>query len=88
MEEGLGAKFWLWLAGVLIGGAVVLFIVLMFITRAMYAWGFFGALLALGVVCAGFAWWFDRRNKQRLDWDEENPEPREGSVPSDHMERF
>lgn len=65
-----------------------LFVILLFISHALYTWGFVGAMVALGVICVIFGWWFDRRNKRRLDWDAENPEPHEGDVPSDHMERF
>ena len=88
MEEGLGGKLWLWLAGVLIGGAVVMFVILMLISHALYTCGFVGAMVVLGLLCGIYAWVFDRRDKRRLDWESDHPEPHEGQVQSDHMERF
>jgi hypothetical protein len=35
--------------------------------RATYAWGFFGAFIALGIVLALFGWVYDRRNPRVRD---------------------
>jgi hypothetical protein len=61
-DEGLGAGFFLKIAGVCVAigiGAMVIFLIF---SRAVYAWGFFGAFIALGAVLCLFAWLYDRRN--------------------------
>jgi 4-hydroxybenzoate polyprenyltransferase len=87
-EEGIGAKFWLWLAGVLFAGAAILFVTILLFSHAIYEWGFLGGLLVFAAACVGVAWIFDRRNKRRLDWEAENPEHYEGERPNEHLERF
>ena len=69
MEE-LGFRFWVWLAAVIVGGAVALLIVLLLFSRAVYAFGFFGAFLALAVVLLLIGWIYDRRQQQKYEEDE------------------
>lgn len=61
MWDDLGAKFWLKFAGVFLVGAIVLFIFLLLFTKAVYAWGIFGAFLAIVAVALFAAWIHDRR---------------------------
>ena len=46
-------------------GAVVLFIFLIIFTKAVYAWGIFGAFVALAAIALFFAWIHDRRVQRR-----------------------
>jgi hypothetical protein len=65
MEEKLGFKFFAWLAGVIIAGGVVLLIVLLLFSRAVYAWGFLGAFLVLALILLAVGWFYDRREARR-----------------------
>jgi len=60
-EEGVGAGTWIKLVGIiiLVGLAVVLTFV--FISRALFRWGFVGGFLVVGVILLIGAWLFDRR---------------------------
>jgi hypothetical protein len=65
MEEKLGFKFFVWLAAVVIGGGLVLLIVLLLFSRAVYAWGFLGAFVVLGLILLLIGWLYDRREARR-----------------------
>jgi hypothetical protein len=60
--DDLGASFWFKMAGLLVVGAIGLFIVMIIFVKAIYAWGFLGALLALAVIALVAGWFVDRRN--------------------------
>ena len=59
---GLGTRFYLKLAGSLAVIGILVLIGLLIFWRALYAWGFFGAFLALAVVLIVVGWFYDRRN--------------------------
>jgi hypothetical protein len=61
-DEGLGAGFFLKIAGVCVGVGIIVMILFLIFWRAVYAWGFFGAFLALAAVLCLFGWLYDRRN--------------------------
>ena len=61
-REGFGTRFYLKLAGGLVAIGILLLIGLLIFWRALYAWGFFGALVALAVVLIVAGWIYDRRN--------------------------
>jgi len=63
--EDLGGRFWLWLAGVCIAGAIVLFVLTLLLLHAIYAWGIFGGLLVLAVLALSLGWIHDRREARR-----------------------
>ena len=63
--DDLGFGFWAKLAGVFVLGAIVLIFVFIFFTRAVYAWGIFGAFVALAAIALFFAWIHDRRVQRR-----------------------
>ncbi|HEY2353630.1 MAG TPA: hypothetical protein VGH79_01860 [Gaiellaceae bacterium] len=84
----MGGKFWLKLIGTILAGGAVLFIVLMILSHALYKRGLWGGLAVFCLVLIGVAWFYDRRNQRRLDWDTEHPEERLPETPSDHLERF
>jgi hypothetical protein len=60
--DDLGAKFWFKLAGVFVVGAIALFIFMFIFLKAIYAWGFLAAFLALAVLALVAGWFVDRRN--------------------------
>ena len=64
-EKGLGAGLWLKIIGIGIAAVVAALVLLFILGRAWYAWGFFGAFLAFGVVLIGIGWIYDRREKNR-----------------------
>jgi hypothetical protein len=63
--EDLGFKFWLWLAGLFVVGAIALFVFLLFLLGAIYAWGILGAFLVIAAAALVAGWFFDRRNARR-----------------------
>ena len=63
-RKGLARSFWWKFAGVMILGAIVVFIFMMIFTRVALAWGFFGALLLLGGIAILAGWIHDRRDKR------------------------
>jgi uncharacterized membrane protein len=63
--DDLGARFWLAIIGVTIAIAAAVFLILVFIGWAWYAWGLLGLLLVLGVVFAGIGLIVDRREAKR-----------------------
>jgi hypothetical protein len=66
-DEGLGAGFYFKIAGICLAIAVAAIIFMRIWWRATYAWGFFGAFIALGIVLALFGWVYDRRNPRVRD---------------------
>jgi hypothetical protein len=63
-DEGLGTGFFLKIAGVCVAVGIIVMIFFLILSRAVYAWGFFGAFLALAAVLCLFAWFYDRRNSR------------------------
>ena len=60
-DEKLGLRFWGWLAGVLVLGAIGLLVLFLILGHAFYAWGFFGGFIAVAAILLGIAWVYDRR---------------------------
>jgi hypothetical protein len=60
-DRKLGAGFWFGIVGAALGLAVVGLILFLIIDRAVYRWGFFGALVVLGGLLVLGAWIHDRR---------------------------
>jgi general stress protein CsbA len=66
-EEGLGFGFYAKMAGVVIGAGIAGLILMLILTRAAYAWGFFGAFLLIAVVLLAIGWLYDRREARRYE---------------------
>jgi hypothetical protein len=60
--EGFGLKFWASMIGIILAISVGGLIVFLIFTRAVLAWGFFGAFLALGALIVLGTWLYDRRS--------------------------
>jgi uncharacterized membrane protein len=65
MGEGLGFGFYARLAGITVAIGIACLILMLIFTRALYAWGVFGVLLALGAVLLLAGWLTDRRAQRR-----------------------
>lgn len=63
----MDAKFWLWLAAVIIGGGIAAGIIFLLVGAALVAWGVLGALVAFGALALGIAWLYDRRKAHEYD---------------------
>src|SRR6266487_2252491 len=69
VEEGLGAKFWLGMVGVILAigvGAILLF---WLVSAAAYRWGFIGGLLFFGGILLVVAAIYDRTHRRQYDDD-------------------
>ena len=63
-SKDLGRGFWLKGAGVFLLWVVIAFVILFFVTRAIYAWGLLigvGVIVAIGLFAA---WWKDRKEQE------------------------
>jgi hypothetical protein len=60
--DGLGAGFYFKIAAICLACGIAAIILLSIFWRAIYAWGFFGAFFAVGIVLILFGWIYDRRN--------------------------
>jgi hypothetical protein len=66
-DSGLGFSFWAKLAGVVVAIGIAALILLLILTRAAYAWGFFGALMVFVAILLLVAWFYDRRQIERYE---------------------
>jgi len=66
-DTGLGKHWWLMIVLLSIGGNVAPTLVLLGFTKARYAGGLVGTLLALAGVLLLFGWAFDRRDRRRRE---------------------
>lgn len=63
--EGLGARFWLSLLGIVVGAVLVGALLFIIFGWAWATWGFIGALLGISAIALTFGWIFDRREQNR-----------------------
>jgi hypothetical protein len=61
-DDGIGAGFFFKIAGICLACAIGAIILLRIFWRAIYAWGFFGGFIAIGILLILFGWIYDRRN--------------------------
>jgi hypothetical protein len=64
-ETGLGFGFYAKFAGIMIAIGIAVWIFVLIISRAIYAWGLLGMFLALTIVLLGIGWYVDRREAQK-----------------------
>jgi len=69
MEDGggLGAKFWLYVMGIVIACGVGALLVFVLFSAAWARWGILGAIIFFGVILLGAAWIYDRRHAKSYD---------------------
>lgn len=63
----MDAKFWLWMAAVIIGGGIAAAIIFLLVGAALFAWGVLGSLIAFGAIALGIAYIYDRRKQAEYD---------------------
>jgi hypothetical protein len=66
-DSGLGFSFWAKFAGVVVVFGIAAFVLLLILTRAVYAWGFFGAMMVFVAILLLIAWFYDRRHIERYE---------------------
>lgn len=54
-----------WLAGIVLLIGLITMVGFLIFTRAIYAWGIFGAFVILAVSLLLFGWFYDRRQDKR-----------------------
>src|SRR5215467_10093392 len=59
--DDFGFKFWLKVAGLFVLGAIALLVFMWIFLSAIYAWGFFAALLVLAAGALALGWIHDLR---------------------------
>ena len=67
MENRSRFRFWLTSAAAVAGIGFVAFVVFLLVTRAVYAWGFFGGFLFVAVLFLIYGFIYDRRHKRSRD---------------------
>jgi hypothetical protein len=67
--DGLGFKFWGGLIGIIVAVAVGGLVMFLIFSRAVYAWGFFGAFIVLGGIVILLAWIYDKKTQRRVGYD-------------------
>jgi hypothetical protein len=65
-EERLGARFYAGLAGVVLACGVIALVMILLFSRAVVAWGVFGAFIVLAAALLLFAWIYDRRQAREI----------------------
>jgi uncharacterized membrane protein HdeD (DUF308 family) len=73
VEEGLGAKFWFGMVGVVLAIGVGVLLLFWLVSAAWYRWGFIGGMLFFGGVLLVVAAIYDRRQRRQYEDDELTP---------------
>ena len=70
MDDGsMGGRTWIKFFAILLGVAVAVILVFIFIGNAIAKWGFVGGFIVIGVVFLFAAWLFDKREaKKNAEW--------------------
>ena len=66
-DTSLGARFWLMIVLLAVGAVAAAALFVVIFGRLWYAWGLFGAFLALGAGLMAFGWVYDRRERRRRE---------------------
>ena len=64
-DQALGFRFYAGFAGIVVAIGIAVWVFVILISRAVYAWGLFGMFLVLAVVLMVFGWMVDRREARR-----------------------
>lgn len=65
-DEGLGARFYVKLAALCLACGIIATIGFLIFWRALYAFGFLGGFLVIGILLLLFAWIYDRRTRSSV----------------------
>jgi 4-hydroxybenzoate polyprenyltransferase len=69
-DDGISGRDWLRMFGILFGIGVAVVLGFIFISNALFKWGFIGGFIVIGAVLLLFAWIYDRRQarKDEEEW--------------------
>jgi hypothetical protein len=60
-----GFMTWAKMAGLVALGGLILLVVMLLVTRAVFAWGILGAAIVISAILLFVGWMSDRRDEQR-----------------------
>jgi hypothetical protein len=66
-DDGFGFGFWAKIAGVIVVIGFAGLILMLLISRAVYAFGFLGAFVAFAAILLLIAWFYDRRQIEEYE---------------------
>ena len=64
MDEGLGARFWFKLIGIVVLGGIAAIILFLLVTSAWYRWGFIGMIIFFSLIVLLWGWIYDKRHQK------------------------
>ncbi|HEX3686698.1 MAG TPA: hypothetical protein VHU60_03875 [Gaiellaceae bacterium] len=67
MDEGLGARFWFKLIGIVILGGIAAILLLLLVTSAWYRWGAIGAIIFFSLLVLLWGWIYDKRHQKEYE---------------------
>jgi hypothetical protein len=67
VDEGLGARFWFKLIGIVILGGIAAIILLLLVTSAWYRWGAIGAIIFFSLLVLLWGWIYDKRHQKEYE---------------------
>jgi len=67
VDEGLGARFWFKLIGIVILGGIGAMILFLLVTSAWYRWGAIGAIIFFSALVLLWGWIYDKRHQKEYE---------------------
>jgi Ca2+/Na+ antiporter len=67
VDEGLGARFWFKLIGIIVLGGIAAILLFLLVTGAWYRWGAIGAIIFFSALVLLWGWIYDKRHKKEYD---------------------
>jgi hypothetical protein len=67
VDEGLGARFWFKLIGIVILGGIAAILLLLLVTSAWYRWGAIGAIIFFSLLVLLWGWIYDKRHQKEYE---------------------
>jgi len=67
VDEGLGARFWFKLIGIVILGGIAAILLLLLVTSAWYRWGAIGAIIFFSLLALLWGWIYDKRHQKEYE---------------------
>jgi hypothetical protein len=64
VDEGLGARFWFKLIGVVVLGGIAAVLLFVLVGGAWYRWGAIGAIIFFSALVLLWGWIYDRRHQK------------------------
>jgi hypothetical protein len=64
-DDGFGFMTWAKMAGLVALGGLILLVVMLLVTKAVFAWGILGAAIVISGILLLVGWMSDRRDEER-----------------------